>query len=328
VVCGAPLDHKPVGRIRIQCSDACRSRAKRARKTDTKLRGLVRLYEGDARAFLAGLADESVDLILTDPPYEFDRGGTYFRDWFADLPDDAWPEVLAECYRVLRDDRHAYVICDRRTEEVFIAAAVAAGFRYLRRIIWNKGTPALGQGVYRSQYEVVLLFSKGTRPGNSRHSGDVLTFPRVMTRGHYPTEKPVGLLQTLIGQSSLPGELVLDPFCGSGSTGRAARELGRRGAALRPRCGECSEGITCRRRAPRRRSRATKRRPAARRRRALRGVRTRVTVARPPWPGRQSRPIDRDGHAARDVRPPIDVRSPGLNVDRPDGRRRHRIMPG
>ena len=185
------------------------------------------LYQGDARTFLAGLPDRCVDLVLTDPPYVFDRGGTYFRDWFADLPDEAWPEVLAECYRVLRNDRHAYLICDRRTEDVFVDAAVSAGFRYLRTIIWNKGTPALGQGVYRSEHEVVLLLGKGTRAGNSRKLGDVLTCPRVMTRGHYPTEKPVALLKTLIEQSTHTGEVVLDPFCGSGSTGRAARELGR-----------------------------------------------------------------------------------------------------
>jgi len=228
-VCGAPIAHKPVGRIRRHCSDACRSRAKRARQLDTKRLGLVRLYQGDARTFLVGLPDGCVDLVLTDPPYVFDRGGTYFRDWFADLPDGAWPEVLTQCYRVLRDDRHAYVICDRRTEDVFVDAAESAGFRYLRTIIWNKGTPALGQGVYRSQYEVVLLLSKGTRAGNSRKLGDVLTYPRVMTRGHYPTEKPVRLLTALIEQSTRPGEVVLDPFCGSGSTGRAARELGRRG---------------------------------------------------------------------------------------------------
>jgi len=55
-----------------------------------------------------------------------------------------------------------------------------------------------------------------------------LTYPRVMTRSHYPTEKPVALMKTLISQSTHTGELVLDPFCGSGSTGRAARELGRR----------------------------------------------------------------------------------------------------
>ena len=75
---------------------------------------------------------------------------------------------------------------------------------------------------------MILFLTKGTRSGNRRDLGDVLTFSRVMRRGHYPTEKPVALLKTLISQSSRPAEQVLDPFCGSGSTGRAARELGRR----------------------------------------------------------------------------------------------------
>jgi site-specific DNA-methyltransferase (adenine-specific) len=76
---------------------------------------------------------------------------------------------------------------------------------------------------------MTLLLSKGTQAGNSPDLGDVLTYPRVMTRGHYPTEKPVALLKTLIEQSTHTGEVVLDPFCGSGSTGRAARELDRHG---------------------------------------------------------------------------------------------------
>lgn len=71
-----------------------------------------------------------------------------------------------------------------------------------------------------------LLLREGRRPGNRRNLPDVLSAPRVVCG--YPTEKPVALLRTLILQSSQRGELVLDPFCGSGSTGRAARELGRR----------------------------------------------------------------------------------------------------
>jgi site-specific DNA-methyltransferase (adenine-specific) len=187
----------------------------------------VRLHQGDARGFLAALADQSVDLVVTDPPYAFDRGTTYFRTWFSDLPDEAWPEILRQLYRVLCVDRHAYVICDERSLPVFTEAATAAGFRLAKTLIWNKVVPGLGGGAYRSQREWILFLEKGTRPGNRRDLGDVLSLPRVMTRGHYPTEKPVGLLKALISQSSQPGELVLDPFCGSGSTGRAARELGR-----------------------------------------------------------------------------------------------------
>lgn len=227
-VCAKPLVQPARGRRRIYCSGPCRSVAKRRRSDGPKVRGLVRLHQGDARGFLAGLADDSVDLVLTDPPYEFNRGTTYYRRWFSDLPDTAWPEILAELYRVLRADRHAYVICDERTKPIFAAAAIAAGFRLAKTIVWNKLVPGLGGGAYRSQREWILFLEKGTRSGNRRDLGDVLSFPRVMTRGHYPTEKPVGLLKVMIEQSSQPGELVIDPFCGSGSTGRAARELSRR----------------------------------------------------------------------------------------------------
>ena len=71
----------------------------------------------------------------------------------------------------------------------------------------------------------MLHLEKGHRAPNRRDLGDVLRFPRVV-RG-YPTEKPTGLWKILIGQSTRPGELVVDPFCGSGSVGVAARELGR-----------------------------------------------------------------------------------------------------
>lgn len=181
--------------------------------------------QADAREFLPGLPEESVDLILTDPPYVFDRGDTHFRAWFPDLPDEIWPEILRELHRVLRDDAHAYVFCDWRTQRLFEDAAKDAGFHVHRPLVWDKGSPALG-GTWRSQSELILFLERGHRPGNFRNRGNVLSAPRV-ARG-YPTEKPVSLLRQLISQSSLPGELVFDPFCGSGNVGKAARALGRR----------------------------------------------------------------------------------------------------
>ena len=97
---------------------------------------------------------------MTDPPYEFDRGTTYFRQWFSDLPDEAWPAILAELHRVLRMDRHAYVICDERTKPIFGAAAIGAGFRLAKELVWNKLTPGLGGGDYRSQREWILFLKK------------------------------------------------------------------------------------------------------------------------------------------------------------------------
>lgn len=224
--CRAPLPPGRVGRPSIYCTSACRQRAYRRRRDGEQKRGLVQLVQMDARELLPSLPGESVDLVVTDPPYHFDRGSSRFRNLdFPLLPDSEWPAIFAELHRVLAADAHAYVLADYRTQPVFEEAARAAGFRVRTPLVWDKCSPGLG-GLYRAQYELVGVYEKGSRPGNFRNRSNVIRAPRV-ARG-YPTEKPVRLLRPLISQSSRRGELVLDPFCGSGSMGRAARELGRR----------------------------------------------------------------------------------------------------
>jgi site-specific DNA-methyltransferase (adenine-specific) len=78
---------------------------------------------------------------------------------------------------------------------------------------------------YRSRYEMVLFFEKGKRRLNNLGIADVIEVPRV--RNGYPTEKPVRVAEVLVGQSTQPGDLVVDPFMGSGSTGVAALKLDR-----------------------------------------------------------------------------------------------------
>jgi hypothetical protein len=79
---------------------------------------------------------------------------------------------------------------------------------------------------YRARYEFILFFEKGKRRLNDLGISDVLSVPRV--HGGYPAEKPVGVSEILIGQSSQPGDTVADPFMGSGSVGVAALKAGRR----------------------------------------------------------------------------------------------------
>ena len=187
-------------------------------------RAAVALVEADSRVWLRSLPADSADLIVTDPPYRF-GGRRLFKRWFDEIDDQEWLEIVAELYRVLRPDAHLYLFCNARTKPIFDEAAAKAGFRIKTPLIWDKQSIGLGRG-WRSQYEFICLYEKGRRALRDNTQANVLAAKRVA--GGYPTEKPVPVLETIIRQASREGELVLDPFCGSGNVGRAARAQGRR----------------------------------------------------------------------------------------------------
>jgi site-specific DNA-methyltransferase (adenine-specific) len=109
---------------------------------------------------------------------------------------------------------------------MFVAkpAAEQVGFRFWKPLVWDKCKIGMGYH-YRARYELILFFEKGKRKLNDLGVADVLTVPRVF-RG-YPAEKPPEVAEVLIQQSSVPGELVIDPFLGSGAAGVAALRAGR-----------------------------------------------------------------------------------------------------
>ncbi len=196
------------------------------------------LSDLDAVTWLRSLPDASVDLVVTDPPYEslekHRAVGTTTRlkhskassnDWFEIFGNERFEELFLEVHRVLKKDRHFYLFCDSETMFVAKPIAEAAGFRFWKPLVWDK--VAIGMGYhYRARYEFILFFEKGKRKLNNLGVPDILTAKRVY-RG-YPTEKPVSVAETLVLQSTQPGELVIDPFMGSGSTGAAAIGAGRR----------------------------------------------------------------------------------------------------
>jgi site-specific DNA-methyltransferase (adenine-specific) len=195
------------------------------------------LSQLDAVAYLRTLRSESVDLLLTDPPYEslekHRAVGTTTRlkhsksssnDWFQIFPNARFPELFAEAYRVLRKDAHFYLFCDAETMWVAKPAAERAHFKFWKPLVWDKQKIGMGYH-YRCRYEFILFFEKGKRRLNDLSVPDVLSAPRV--HGGYPTEKPVSISETLVRQSSEPGQIVVDPFMGSGSAGVAAVRLGR-----------------------------------------------------------------------------------------------------
>jgi site-specific DNA-methyltransferase (adenine-specific) len=195
------------------------------------------LFQADAVDWLRTLDANSVDLVITDPPYESLEKhraiGTTTRlkhskassnDWFRIFPNSRFAELFTEIYRVLKKDSHFYLFCDPET--MFVAKPIAeqCGFRFWKPLVWDKRKIGMGYH-YRARYEFVLFFEKGKRKLNDLGIPDVIACDRI--RNGYPTEKPTYVNEVLVQQSSEPGELVVDPFMGSGSAGVAALGQGR-----------------------------------------------------------------------------------------------------
>jgi site-specific DNA-methyltransferase (adenine-specific) len=192
----------------------------------------------DAVEWLQTLPSDTVDLLITDPAYEslekhraigtttrLKHSKSSSNDWFNVFPNARFGELFAEAFRVLRRDSHFYLLCDAETMFVAKPAAEQAGFRFWKPLVWDKKSIGMGYH-YRARYEFILFFEKGKRRLNDLGIADVIAVPRIH-RG-YPAEKPAGVSEILINQSSQPGEVVADPFMGSGSVGVAALRLGRR----------------------------------------------------------------------------------------------------
>ena len=191
----------------------------------------------DAVEWLRTLPPESVDLLITDPAYEslekHRAVGTTTRlshskassnDWFTIFPNARFHELFVEVYRVLKRNTHFYLFCDQETAFVVKPIAEAVGFKFWKPLIWDKKKIGMGYH-YRARYEFILFFEKGKRKLNDLGIADVIEEPRI--RGGYPTEKPPRVSELLITQSSVKGDLVVDPFMGSGSVGVAALNTDR-----------------------------------------------------------------------------------------------------
>ncbi len=196
------------------------------------------LANQDAVAWLQSLPAASVDLLITDPAYEslekhraigtttrLKHSKSSSNDWFAIFPNARFGELFREVYRVLKPDTHFYLLCDAETMFVAKPAAEDVGFRFWKPLVWDKATIGMGYH-YRARYEFILFFEKGKRRLNDLGVADVIPVPRI--RGGYPAEKPPEVAEVLIRQSSEQGDVVCDPFMGSGSVGVAAARLGRR----------------------------------------------------------------------------------------------------
>ncbi len=220
------------------------------------------LQLGDSLALMQDLPADSVDCIWTDPPYLLSNDGItcvagrmvkvnkgeWDRSRGIDLDHEFNRTWLAACHRILKLGASIWV---SGTLHVYLSVGVAMqqiGFRILNDIVWEKPAPPpnLGCRCFTHSTEILLWATKAKRGGKDRHKFNYEAMKaenggkqmknvwRFSTPaddekrlGKHPTQKPVALIARCLRATTDPGDLVLDPFAGSGSTGVAALKLAR-----------------------------------------------------------------------------------------------------
>ena len=200
-----------------------------------------RIMCGDCRDVMREMPSASVDLVVTDPPYQVgnrSRDGRGFRNddnalWL--LP------AFAQVGRVLKRDRFCVSFYGWNKADRFLAAWKAAGLYPVGHLVWVKDYHSKERFV-RYSHESAYLLAKGNPPKPRIALRDVLDW-RYTGDTLHPTQKPVMAILPLILAYSQVGDIVLDPFAGSGTTAVAAAALGRRyiGIELEPQYARIAE---------------------------------------------------------------------------------------
>lgn len=204
--------------------------------------GAHRLLCGDSGTdTLAFLANDTLDLIITDPPYGVSYRGktekalTIEND---DLPEDELEQLFSSVMNSwlarAREGAAVYVSGPSGPLHLVFANVLKKLGIYRQQLIWAKDCMVLGHSDYHYKHEPIFY---GWKPGkhtfiNDRTKTSLLEFARPKRAEDHPTMKPLSLWAELIGNSTSIGETVGDPFLGSGTTLRACEQLGRRCRAV------------------------------------------------------------------------------------------------
>ncbi len=206
----------------------------------------IEILHQDCFEFLATVEDESVDLILVDPPYEISRETGFeavvngvdrfkismdFGEW--DYAFEGLDMAVREFYRVLKKGGTAIIFYDLWKITFLAQMLEKSRFRQLRFLEWIKTNPVpLNSKVnyLTNGREIAISAIKGNKPTfHSEYDNGIYEYPIYQGKDRcHPTQKPVRLFEALIEKHSNRGDLVLDCFLGSGTTALACRNTGRR----------------------------------------------------------------------------------------------------
>ena len=204
----------------------------------------IAIKQGDCLELMSNIRNDSIDCIITDPPYRItSRGnggnsggmfqkkevnnGKVFQTNNLEIED--W---LPELYRVLKPQSHCYIMTNNKNITHYLNAINNSKFHFIKCLIWVKDNKIMGQ-TYMSQFEFVITCRKGGHKRiNDCGTSDVLQIPNKKLKDKngktiHDTEKPILLNEILISNSSNKGDWILDPFMGIGSCGMACVNTNR-----------------------------------------------------------------------------------------------------
>ena len=199
----------------------------------------IKLYCDDCLNIMKQIDNESIDLIVTDPPYlikyKTNHRKNKCHDFCSEILNDDNEQLIIdyirECYRILKNNTAMYMFCNCDKVDFFKKELENAGFKIKNMIIWVKNNWTAGdlKAQFGKQYEIIFLVNKGRKYFNGKRITDVWMFDRISGKKQlHQNQKPVDLLKQCILKHSDENDIIFDGFMGSGSTGVACIETGRK----------------------------------------------------------------------------------------------------
>lgn len=198
------------------------------------------------------LNDESIDLILTDPPYNTgmkkNNNSGRLNDFFNDnYTEEEYKQLVEktvkEMYRILKNNRAGYIFINIKSLSIWMNELQKTGFDIKNVIVWDKCVHGLNYQNYAYRYELIIYFTKGKFNPNNKTTEDkqkqfytdVWRVKRIISAkgddraaNEHETVKPTLLLRVILRHASKENDVILDPFGGSGSTAVACQQMKRR----------------------------------------------------------------------------------------------------
>lgn len=197
---------------------------------------------GDCVEVMKKIPNESIDLIITDPPYGINfKSNMDTKNRFDRIINDDnldfFEPFIKESFRILKNNTNLYIFCRFDNYPYFYEIIKKNGFKVSNCLIWEKSKALGGLGdmeaSYLANYEFIIFAHKGRRILFKNRIGRQFGLIKDESINNplkllYPTQKPVSLFKKLITLSSSVGDIVLDPFMGSGTTAVACKQCNRK----------------------------------------------------------------------------------------------------